>query len=466
MIGRQRQPIGEPSDIEVTDLKKSPLKHRDGTIARDHGWHARGRVRDRNNRYREVVVIRDTKIDAKREAKRRLDALASQIKAGVVDDRPANVAELAHRWLEARARTAASPTATPEVRPGRKIRQEKGLSPNTLASYATTVETIIVPQFGSMRLDDLTVRMLDDALIDLDTVRSTRIARTALGQILAHGVARGWLTSNPMRSVSPPSRVRSEVEALSVEAARRLLAMARAEVGHIPLNARGQQMGGRRTNRDLVDALYVLLGTGIRIGELIALRWCDVDLEADVPTVLIAGTMIEARGAQVPERYRQAFTKGKESRTIALPDAVAAVLRQRRASARPQAEDAYVFAGSNGEPIWPSNVRTRLRTLTKNDPELQGTSPHTLRRTVGDRLFEVYGLQAVIDVLGHTPGGVSFQHYVRSRRVDPSLRHALDDFFEAADINQVASAPTVPKPLSQEDVDRVKPFTFSNTRLA
>lgn len=430
MRTRQRQPIGEPSDIEVTDLRKSPLKHRDGSISRDTGWHARGRVRDRNNRYREVVVIRDTKGAAKREAQRRLESLANQIRAGVVDDRPTTVEELAERWLEAKGRVAAAPTATPEVRPGRKIRQEKGLSPNTLASYATAVHTVVVPQFGRMRLDDLTVRMLDDALIELEKVRSTRITRTVLGQILAHGVARGWLTSNPMRSVSSPSRVRSEVQALTVPEARQLLKLARAEVGSFRLSESGKDLGGKRINADLADSLYVMLGTGIRIGELIALRWCDVTLDAEVPLVHIAGTMIEARGKEVPERYRQSFTKGKESRTIALPDAVTSVLKARKASARPETEDAYVFAASNGEPIWPSNVRTRLRNLTAGVPELEGTSPHTLRRTVGDRLFEVYGLQAVIDVLGHSPGGVSFRHYVRSRRVDPSLRHALDDFFD------------------------------------
>lgn len=430
MTRGDRRAVGEPSEIEVVDLSKHPLKLKDGTITRNRGWRARGRIRDRTNHYREVIVIRDTKGAAKREAQRRLDRLSAQIKAGVVDDRPATVAELAERWLEAKARTAAAPTAAPEVRPGRKIRQEKGLSPNTLASYATTVRAAIVPNFGAMRLDDLTVRMLDDALIALDERRSTREIRTTLGQILGHGVARGWLVNNPMQYVSSPSRVRTEVEALTVPEARLLLKLARDEVGSFRVSRTGKDLGGKRVNADLADCLYVLLGTGIRIGECLALRWGDVELEAEVPTITVAGTMIEPRGKEVPERYRQAFTKGKESRTIALPDAVVDALKSRKAQARSQAPEAFVYAGATDEPAWASNIRTRLRNLTKGIPELEGTSPHTLRRTVGDRLFEVYGLQAVIDVLGHSPGGVTFRHYVRSRRVDPTLRHALDDFFE------------------------------------
>ena len=422
--------MGEPSDIEVVDLSKYPLRLKDGTITRNTGWRARGRIRDRTNHYREVIVIRDTKGAAKREAERRLQRLSNRIKSGVSDDGPKTVADLAALWLAARARTTAAPTATPEVRPGRKIRQEMALSPNTLAGYSSTVRSVILPNFGSMRLEDLTVRGLDDVLIALDEVRSTRVVRTVLGQILGHGVARGWLETNPMRSVSSPSRVGTEVEALTVPEPRQLLKLARSQAGATRYSMDGKNLGGKRINGDLVDALYIMLGTGIRLGEMLALRWTEVDLEAEVPTIHVAGTMIEPRGKEVPERYRQAFTKGKESRTIALPDAVVEVLRERKALARPETEDEYVLAGAGGMPVWGANIRTRLRSLCKGIPELEGTTPHTLRRTVGDRLFEVYGLQAVIDVLGHSPGGVSFRHYVRARRVDPTLRHALDDFFE------------------------------------
>lgn len=425
-----RRPMGIRSDVRVVDLSEKPLKLKDGTIVLERGWRARGRVRDRSNHYREVVVIRDNKGEAKREAERRLEFLGGMIKAGVVDERPSTVAELADRWLEMRSRSAARATATPPARPGHKVRQELALSPNSLASYASVVRGVIIPELGDMRLDDLTVTMLDDALIALDDVRSTRIPRTVLGQMFAHAVARGWIGSNPMRNVSPERRVRTEVQALTVGQARALLALANAQLTSTPTTDDGKGVGGRRTNRDLRDCLYLLLGTGIRIGELIALRWSELDLSADVPVVEIAATMIEPRGKEIPSRYRQPYTKSRESRTIPLPEAVRALLVDRKETRGVATNDEFVFAGETGEPIWPSNIRTRLRNLTADVEGLQGSTPHTMRRTVGDRLFDLHGLQAVVDVLGHTPGGVSFQHYVRSRRVDPSLRTALDTFFE------------------------------------
>lgn len=422
--------MGVRSDVRVVDLAERPLRLRDGTIILERGWRARGRVRDQRNRYREVVVIRDTKGEAKREAERRLEFLGGMIKAGVVNERPSTVAELADRWLEMRARSAARATATPEARPGRKVRQELALSPNSLASYASVVRGVIIPELGEMRLDEVTVTTLDDALIALDDIRSTRIPRTVLGQMFAHAVARGWIQTNPMRNVSPERRVRTEVQALTVEQVRKLLALASAQLNSTPVTEDGKGVGGRRVNRDLRDCLYLLLGSGVRIGELIALRWSDLDLDGDVPVIRVAATMIEPRGEEIPDRYRQPYTKSKESRTVPIPDVVMSLLADRKQAREPATDDEYVFAGETGEPIWPSNVRTRLRNLTADVDGLQGSTPHTMRRTVGDRLFDVYGLQAVIDVLGHTPAGASFQHYVRTRRVDPSLRAALDAFFE------------------------------------
>jgi integrase len=78
----------------------------------------------------------------------------------------------------------------------------------------------------------------------------------------------------------------------------------------------------RRTS-DLHDVVLVLLGTGMRIGEALALRWTDVDLDADVPCVRVAATMIEPRRDAatgqlfVAELHRQPMTKTGATRSIA-----------------------------------------------------------------------------------------------------------------------------------------------------
>jgi integrase len=46
-------------------------------------------------------------------------------------------------------------------------------------------------------------------------------------------------------------------------------------------------MGGTRRTSDLHDVVLVLLGTGMRIGEALALRWTDIDLAAEIPYVRV-----------------------------------------------------------------------------------------------------------------------------------------------------------------------------------
>ena len=52
----------------------------------------------------------------------------------------------------------------------------------------------------------------------------------------------------------------------------------------------------RPYRRDILDSIDVMLGTGVRTGELLGIRWQDIDLEADVSTVSVLGTLTQAKG--------------------------------------------------------------------------------------------------------------------------------------------------------------------------
>jgi integrase len=61
------------------------------------------------------------------------------------------------------------------------------------------------------------------------------------------------------------------------------------------LDDRGRLLGGARRTPDLHDLVLVLLGTGMRIGEALALEWADLDLHADIPFVRVGATLVEPR---------------------------------------------------------------------------------------------------------------------------------------------------------------------------
>jgi integrase len=94
---------------------------------------------------------------------------------------------------------------------------------------------------------------------------------------------------------------------------------------------------------ELGDVWRVALGTGMRRGELLGLRWEDVDL--DVPQLRVAASLAFAGG-----RLRLKTTKVRRIRTLSLDDATAAVIaRQPR---REPAPYPLVFTRPDGSP-WP-----------------------------------------------------------------------------------------------------------------
>jgi integrase len=312
------------------------------------------------------------------------------------------------------------------------------VSLQTLAGYQTALSQIINPGLGALRLTEARAGVVDEALARVDHAgRTTRVARSVLAQMFAMAVRHDALTANPMREVRRPPRRRRAVQALTVEQARTLLELTRSHRDGVARDERGLVLGGARRTTDLHDVVLLLLGTGMRIGEALALEWADVDLDAEdaeVPCVRVAATMVEPRRDAtsgqvfVAELHRQPTTKTGASRSIALPCATVEMLNQRRAGLMTQHDRQPVFAHAGGGWLWPNNVRTRLRGVVADTP-LAGVSPHTLRRTVGTLVAHGEGLDAARDVLGHRGPSVTARHYIADIGRVVDVRNTLDPIF-------------------------------------
>lgn len=282
------------------------------------------------------------------------------------------------------------------------------------------MDRVLSPALGAVRIDELSVGLLDSIFTELESSGvSTRIARTALNQMLELAVRHGALAGNAMTSVAKPYREPREVEALTVDQVRQLRHLTRPEPQRRP--------GARGPNRDLGDFIDLALGTGARIGEVLALRWQDLDLDSTVPTARICGTIIEPRKGYVDTLHRQETTKSRSVRTLILPNAAVTVLRERHAASPFTSAEDPALASGRGTWLWPNNIRTRLRAAI-GATELQGATPHTLRRTVATRIAHEVSLDAAIAQLGHSHPSLAFQSYVAPRDVAPDVRHVLDDF--------------------------------------
>lgn len=365
-------------------------------------------MRDAAGRRRQVTATGETI----REARRALeDKIANTLTTAPTGVQPNwTTQELLAYWLPLKVKQGHHRRRAP-------LRQQ------TVWDYERIIKGVLTPAIGNVRVHELNAPVLENTLLDLEAAGvSPDGARRVLNQALNLAVRDGALSHNPLTLV--PSRPRDEVEvhALDLEAAHRLLRLVH------PDSKRGP---GRRANSDLHDFVAIALGTGARISEILAIRRLDVhDVNGDL-SVTINGTMVEPRSGYIDTLTRQQGTKTGRDRTLLVPAVPAAIIRQRLATATDTSPDGFLLQSRKGNPLWAANLRSRLRSIVADHPDLAGTTPHTLRRTVGTHLAYEVGVDAARLQLGHSiAGNTPIKAYVRHRTQVADYREALSALFE------------------------------------
>ncbi|MFT4010027.1 MAG: tyrosine-type recombinase/integrase [Nocardioidaceae bacterium] len=184
---------------------------------------------------------------------------------------------------------------------------------------------------------------------------------------------------------------------------------------------------------DLPDIVGMLIATGRRIGELLALRWSDIGLTAPperrddkswFPWLMVNG-QITSKGKRVDYGKTDASI-----RPIPLPDWAVSLLRRRKLE-KPRNDLDAVFITRAGTWHYPTNVQGRLHHIRNLDEyadldALRDVSPHSFRRTVATEIDEVFDAEAAMHHLGHTSKTVTERHYINRRLVVPDYRAATE----------------------------------------
>ncbi|TFD63701.1 site-specific integrase [Cryobacterium sp. Hb1] len=226
--------------------------------------------------------------------------------------------------------------------------------------------------------------------------------------ILAFAVRREIIPRNPMKETSRMKKPPHTPKALTPDqiAAIRLAASEwRMEEGRM----------GPRSDGQVRDIIEVMLGTATRIGEALAIRQCDVDLDADPPRVNISGTLVVHNKAGV---HRQEHPKTHESnRVIGMPPFAVEVIRQRLTLLDPGETEHLLFFSRVGTPLGPYYVRRTFREILRN-AGLEGLNitPYSFRRTGATLLANELGIRVAADMLGHTSTSTTKAHYAEPDR--------------------------------------------------
>lgn len=350
-------------------------------------------------RYR-LETFRGSKQDAQRELRR---LLVEHDRGTLVDHSTLTVAEYFRHWMG----------------------NDHSLSPKTLERYCQLVEQQIIPHLGNTLLQKLKpsqVRDWHSALLHAGgkdgrplSARTVGHAHRVLHRGLERAVEAETLARNAAHAISPPKVEAVEVEALTAGQMAALLSTLEGHTLH-PIAA-------------------LALGSGMRRGELLAVRWQDVDLAAE--TIRVERALEETKGGL---RFKPPKTRHGR-RTISIPESTVEILkahRTRQLETRlllgmgKHEPEALVFSEPDGSPKSPDNLSRDWRMAVKA-LKLPEVMFHALRHSHASALI-ASGLDVltISRRLGHGSPVVTLTTYAHLfARTDTAAAKAIEAALKA-----------------------------------
>ncbi|WCB95505.1 integrase [Baekduia alba] len=284
-------------------------------------------------------------------------------------------------------------------------RNRQPYKPSALRGYRRALEQRVVPELGHYKLSAIDHVMLQDfadrlaRTLDASTVRNTL---SPVQAIMRRAVKRGVIAINPAvgLELQAPQGRRDRV-ASPAEAAALLSALAEGD-------------------RALwATALYA----GLRRGELRALRWDDVDLEANV--IRVARSWDDVAGPIEPKSRAGV-------RTVPIASALRALLVEHRLRRGGHGED-LVFGHVDERSFEPSSVRRRALTAWKR-AKLLSIGLHECRHTFASLMIAAgVNAKALSTYMGHSSVTITFDRYGHLMPGnEEQAAGLLDDYLAAA----------------------------------
>ena len=158
--------------------------------------------------------------------------------------------------------------------------------------------------------------------------------------------------------------------------------------------------------------VLLALLTGVRIGELCALQWENIDIKNQI--IRIASTLQRLRDTNMQETAKTRIVIGSpksdtSERTIPMTDYAVELCKRMN----PKNDSAYVLTGTRCF-MEPRTLQYRIKKYT-HECGFEGVHCHTLRHTFATRAVEVgFEIKSLSEVLGHTTTTITLERYVNS----------------------------------------------------
>jgi len=313
-----------------------------------------------------------------------------------------NVGQFLDRWLE--------DSVKPSVRP------------LTYQQYHQHVRLYIGPALGRLKLSKLTPREVQTFLNGQTkkglSPRTAQLSLVILRRALQQAVKWSLVGRNVAKLVDSPKVRRPEVKPLDPDQARIFLDAAQGE---------------------RLEALYsVALSLGLREGEALGLRWCDVDL--DKRRLSIRQSLQRVGGKRFGEPGRLQFVEPKTERsrrTLHMPTAIVRALpahrvrqlQERLLAGSEWKENGLVFTTTIGTPLEPRSAVSDFKRILAKAGLPGSIKFHDLRHSAASLLLaQGVQLRAIMELLGHSTIALTANTYTH---LMPSMMEEMADKMDA-----------------------------------
>lgn len=263
---------------------------------------------------------------------------------------------------------------------------------STYANYRMKADKHILPEFGSLRYDTLTVQMIH-GFID-NKLKSGLSAKYVCDIIIvfksmAKYIARVHGFRNILADVILPKVQKKEMNLLTGNQQKQLC--------NYLLN------NFNNTSLCVLMSLY----TGLRVGEICGLKWSDIDFEKSILTVRRTVQRIRT-GAHGTKLIVDTPKSRTSQRSIPIPAFIMEILRKFRSN-----DDCYILSGSS-KVTEPRTLQHRFKSLLKK-ADLPSVNYHSLRHMFATNcILAGFDVKTLSEILGHAAVETTLNRYVHS----------------------------------------------------
>ena len=364
-------------------------------------------------RFSEAKVVKTDKAVKTSREQQMFSTQSASSKSSKLSSAP-SLKEIAFQWLD-----------------GLKTTRKK----STVTKYDRQLKNYILPEFGDKKINEINNQALlkfSKTLLTKHGISGKKLAPRTVTDILSRmrsiskfAMLQGYEVKYVVSSVDVPQK-REQIRVLSLEEQKKLIEYFKATVFKINGNNAHNGKNGKQSlqQRKVVDftvlGLTLALFTGLRLGELCALKWSDISLEEGelhvartmqrIPN-LSAGVASAVSATNITTESKTVIDVGEPKsqssiRTIPIPEILMSYLRSAYVS------DTYVLSGQKHYFIEPRTMENRFKSVLKKCG-IKDANFHALRHSFATRSIELgVDIKSLSEILGHSNVNITLNRYV------------------------------------------------------